>query len=186
MEEAGHSFVRLEDLQKAVGESIAKMLDVESAMVTSGGASAIMLATAACVTGTDPEKISRVPNLNGMKSEVIVPRGHRNSFDHAARNVGVKLVEVGTLDDLRRAIGPQTAMPYFTNIFEHNGQIKLKEFIEAGRQAGIPVFKTPRRNCHQPAIFRVSSAMASIWLVSVVAREYVGRRVRACCSAAKI
>jgi D-glucosaminate-6-phosphate ammonia-lyase len=140
MQEASRSFVRLEDLQKAVGARIAKVLDVESAMVTSGGAGAIMLATAACVTGTDPEKIRRVPSLEGMKSEVIVPRAHRNGFDHAARNVGVKLVEVETLDDLHRAIGPQTAMLYFTNIFEYKGPIKRKEFIEAGKQAGIPVF----------------------------------------------
>jgi L-seryl-tRNA(Ser) seleniumtransferase len=140
MEEASRSFVRLEDLQKAVGERIAKLLDVESAMVTSGGADATMLATAACVTGTDAEKIRRVPNLDGMKSEVIIPHEHRNGFDHAARNVGVKLVEVETLDDLHRAIGSQTAMLYFTNIFEHKGQIKRKEFIEAGRQAGIPVY----------------------------------------------
>jgi L-seryl-tRNA(Ser) seleniumtransferase len=140
MEEAARSFVRLEDLQKAVGERIAKVLDVESAMVTSGGAGSIMLATAACVTGTDLEKIRHVPKLDGMKSEVIVPQGHRNGFDHAARNVGVKLVEVETLDDLHRAIGAQTAMLYFTNIFEYKGQIKRKEFIEAGKRAGIPVF----------------------------------------------
>jgi len=140
MEEASRSFVRLEDLQKAVGERIAKLLDVESAMVTSGGAGATMLATAACVTGAEAEKIRRVPNLDGMKSEVIIPHAHRNGFDHAARNVGVKLVEVETLDDLHRAIGPQTAMLYFTNIFEHKGQIKRKEFIEAGKQAGIPVY----------------------------------------------
>ncbi len=127
-------------MQKAVGARIAKLLDVESAMVTSGGAGATMLATAACVTGADAEKIRRVPNLDGMKSEVIIPHAHRNGFDHAARNVGVKLVEVETLDDLHRAIGPQTAMLYFTNIFEHKGQMKRKEFIEAGKQAGIPVY----------------------------------------------
>jgi len=140
MEEASLSFVRLEDLQKAVGERIAKLLGCESAMVTSGGAGSILLATAACVTGTDPEKIRRIPNLEGMKSEVIVPREHRNGFDHAARTVGVKLVEVETLDDLHRAIGPQTAMLYFTNIFEPKGQIKRADFIAAGKQAGIPVF----------------------------------------------
>lgn len=140
MQQAAQSFVRLEDLQKAVGERIAKMLDVEAAMVTSGGAASILLATAACITGSDPDKILRIPDLAGMKNEVIVPRGHRNGFDHAARTVGVKLVEVDTLDDLRGAIGPQTAMLYFTNIFEHRGQIKRKAFIEAGKQAGIPAF----------------------------------------------
>jgi L-seryl-tRNA(Ser) seleniumtransferase len=140
MEEASHSFVHLEDLQKAVGARIATLLEVESAMVTSGAACSIMLATAACVTGSDTEKIRRVPNLAGMKNEVIIPREHRNGFDHAARNVGVKLVEVDTVDDLHRAIVPQTAMLYFTNIFESKSQIKRKDFIAAGKQARIPVF----------------------------------------------
>ncbi len=140
MEEAARCFVRLEDLQKAVGERIANKLGVESAMVTSGGACAILLATSACVTGTDPEKIRRIPNLDGMKNEVVIPREHRNAFDHAARTVGVKLVEVETVDDLPRAIGPQTAMLYFTNIYEPKGQIKRREFIAAGKRAGIPVF----------------------------------------------
>jgi L-seryl-tRNA(Ser) seleniumtransferase len=99
-----------------------------------------MLATAGCVTGTDTRKISQVPDLTGMKSEVIIPREHRNGFDHAARNVGVKLVEVASTEELRRAIGPKTAMLYFTNIFEHKGQIKRREFIAAGKQASIPVF----------------------------------------------
>ncbi len=140
MEEASSCFVRLEELQRAVGARIAQLLGVESAMVTSGGACGILLATAACVTGGDPEKIRRVPNLEGMKNEVIVPREHRNGYDHAARTVGVKLVEVETVDELHRAIGPQTAMLYFTNIFEPKGQIKRQEFIAAGKQAGIPVF----------------------------------------------
>jgi len=140
MEAASRSFVHLEELQKAAGERIAKMLGVESAMVTSGAACSIMLATAACVAGSDTERIRRVPDLTGMKSEVVVPRAHRNGFDHAARNVGVKLVEVETLDEIHRAIGPKTAMLYFTNIFEHKGPIKRAEFIAAGKQAGVPVF----------------------------------------------
>jgi L-seryl-tRNA(Ser) seleniumtransferase len=140
MEEASRCFVHFEDLQRAAGERIAKILNVESAMVTSGAAGAIMLATAACVTGSDVEKVRRIPDLSGLKNEVIIPTQHRNGFDHAARNVGVKFVEVKSFDDLHRAIGPRTAMLYFTNIFEYKGQITRKEFIAAGKQAGVPVF----------------------------------------------
>jgi len=140
MEEASHCFVRLEDLQKVVGERIAKLLGAEAAMVTSGAACAILLATAACVTGIDLDKVRRIPDLERMKNEVIIPREHRNGFDHQARTVGIKLVEVVTVDDLHRAIGPQTAMLYFTNDQEPKGQIKRAEFIAAGKQAGIPVF----------------------------------------------
>ena len=105
-------------------------------MGTSGAACSIMLATAACVTGTDTEKIRRVPDLTGMKNEVIVPREHRNGFNHAAHNVGVKLMEVVTVDELHRAINSRTAMLYFTNIYEYEGRIKRQEFIAAARQAG--------------------------------------------------
>ncbi len=140
VEDAASCFVRLEDLRRAVSARIAGLLGVEGAMVTSGGACGVLLATAACVTGTDPEKIRRTPDLEGMKNEVVIVREHRNGYNHAARSVGVKLVEVETLDDLHRAIGPQTAMLYFTNISEPQGQIKRKEFIAAGKQAGVPVF----------------------------------------------
>jgi uncharacterized pyridoxal phosphate-dependent enzyme len=140
MEEASRCFVPLIDLQKAAGERIARLLNVEAAMVTSGGAGSIMLATAACVTGTDKEKIRRIPDTTGMKNEVIIPKEHRNGFDHAARNVGVKLVEVETAGDLKAAISPRTAMLYFTNIQEHLGKIQRKEFIEIGKQHGIPTF----------------------------------------------
>jgi|SRR5579871_1179519 len=140
MEDASRCFVHLNDLQQAAGERIAKLLGVEAAMVTSGAACSIMLATAACVTGADVEKIRRLPHVEGLKSEVIIPREHRNGFDHAARNVGIKLVEVGTLDELHRAIGPGTAMLYFTNIFEYKSPIKRQDFIAAGKQTGVPVF----------------------------------------------
>src|SRR5215469_3232940 len=55
MEEASRCFVPLVELQAAVGTRIATMLGIEAAMVTSGAACSIMLATAACVTGKDKE-----------------------------------------------------------------------------------------------------------------------------------
>ncbi len=182
MEEASSCFVRLEELQRAVGARIAQLLGVESAMVTSGGAGSILLATAACVTGTDPEKIRRIPDLEGMKSEVIVPREHRNGFDHQARTVGVKLVEVETVDDLHRAIGPQTAMLYFTNIYRAQGPDQAQGIHRGGQdRPGFRYSMMRQPSCRLPAIFRVFFARASIWWVSVVERRCVGHRVRACC-----
>ena len=74
MDQASRSFVPLIDLQRVVGARLAKMLEVEGAMVTSGATGSIELATAACVTMGDPEKIRRVPDTRGMKNEVIVPK----------------------------------------------------------------------------------------------------------------
>ncbi len=140
MAEASRCFVPLVQLQTVAGARIAKMLGVEAATVTSGAASAIMLATAACVTGADQDKIRRIPDLSGMKNEVIMPKAQRNGYDHAARNVGVKLVEVETVEQAKSAINSNTAMLYWTNIMEWKGKIARREFLQAGKAAGVPVF----------------------------------------------
>lgn len=140
MEEAARYFVPLVDLQRAVGARIARLMGAEAAMVTSGSAGAIMLATAACVTRGDADKVARVPDTSGMKNEVIMPRAHRMDFDHAARAVGVRIVEVDTIEDVRAALNERTAMLFFVNISETRGQIGRRDFIDAGKQAGVPVF----------------------------------------------
>jgi L-seryl-tRNA(Ser) seleniumtransferase len=140
MEEASRHYVFLVDLQAAVGKKIAEMLGVEAAMVTSGAAGAILLGTAACVAGSDPEKILRLPDITGMKSEVIIQKIHRNAFDHAIRNVGVKLVVVETAEEMENAISEKTAMMYFLNGAQNQGKVGLKQFIEIGKRHGVPTF----------------------------------------------
>jgi L-seryl-tRNA(Ser) seleniumtransferase len=140
MAEASKYFVPLIDLQQAVGARIAKLLDVPAAMVTSGGAGSILLATAACLTGKDREKIRSIPDTTGMKNEVIMVRQHRMGFDHACRAAGARIIEVETGDQLRAAINPKTAMLFWVNISEPKGKITAKEFLEAGKRAGVPVF----------------------------------------------
>ena len=54
-----------------------------------GAASALTLGTAAVLTGTDRQKIGDLPNLAGMKSEVIIQKSHRFGYEHAVRNCGV-------------------------------------------------------------------------------------------------
>ena len=137
---ASQHFVSLEELQRAAGVRIAELLEAEAAMVTSGSAGAILLATAACVTEGDDEKIRRVPNTAGMKNEVIIPRAHRVPFDHAARTVGVQLIEVDTVAEVEAAISAKTAMLFFVNISEPRGEIRRDEFIRVGKRADIPVF----------------------------------------------
>src|SRR3954447_14611910 len=140
MSEASKSFVPLIDLQQAAGARIAKLLGVPAAVISSGGAGSILLATAACIAGKDPAKIRRVPDTTGMKNEVIMVRQHRMGFDHACRTVGARIIDVNTLEELKAAINPKTAMLFWVNISEPKGKISAKDFIDAGKRAGIPVF----------------------------------------------
>src|SRR5262249_42178499 len=69
MEQAAHFHVRLDELMEKAGDRLAELLQVGWGLITSGTAAALTHATAGCLAGTDPEKIQRLPNLDGMKNE---------------------------------------------------------------------------------------------------------------------
>ena len=135
---ASKHYVMLDELHDRVGERIATLVRAEAAMVTCGAASALTLGTAGVLTGTDRQKISDVPNLAAMKSEVIIQKAHRFGYDRALRNCGIRFVDVETREDLERAVNGQTAMMLFYNNNNKEGRIQDQEFAELGKKHGIP------------------------------------------------
>ena len=135
---ASKHYVMLDELHDRVGERIATLVRAEAAMVTCGAASALTLGTAGVLTVTDRQKISDVPNLAAMKSEVIIQKAHRFGYDRALRNCGVHFVEVETREDLERAVNGQTALMLFYNNNNKEGRIQDQEFAELGKKHGIP------------------------------------------------
>jgi L-seryl-tRNA(Ser) seleniumtransferase len=109
-----------------------------TALVTSGAAAAMQSGLAGVLTGDNEQFIKQLPDLTGMKSEVIIQKSHRNPFDHQLRATGVKLIEVETRDDVRKAIGPRTAMMHFSNFANATGQIKVDEWVKLGMENHIP------------------------------------------------
>jgi uncharacterized pyridoxal phosphate-dependent enzyme len=130
-------FVDMFELQDKAGEKIAEMLGCEAAMVTSGAAGAMTLATAATITGTDREKIRLLPNLPGPRPEVIIQKTHRLGFDHQIRNCGVKLVEVEGPAAMEKAINANTVMAFFYNAARTHS-IGHEEFVEISKRHNIP------------------------------------------------
>jgi L-seryl-tRNA(Ser) seleniumtransferase len=139
MEQAAHFHVDLDELMDRVSARLAELLRVDWAIVTAGTAAALTHATAACLVGTDPEKIQRLPNLEGLKDEVIVPRESRNAYDHAIRTLGVKIIEVSNGEELRRAIGPHTAMIEVLGNHFGRAEFDLKDVAPIARERGIPI-----------------------------------------------
>ena len=138
---AGRHFVSIPDLEVAAGKRIAEMLnlpDSYTALVTSGAAAAIQSGLAGILTGDNEALIRRLPDLSGMKSEVIIQKSHRNPFDHQLRSTGVKLVEVETREQVHRAVNDRTAMMHFTNFANAAGQIKVDEWAKLAKQYNVP------------------------------------------------
>ena len=138
---AGKHFVSIPDLEVAAGNRIAQMLKLPegyTALVTSGAAAAIQSGLAGILTGDNEALIRQIPDLTGMKSEVIIQKTHRNPFDHQLRTTGVKLVEIETREQLRRAVNDRTAMMHFSNFANEAGQIKVDEWVKLAKEYKIP------------------------------------------------
>jgi L-seryl-tRNA(Ser) seleniumtransferase len=141
MGQAGRHFVRIADLEVAAGNRIAQMLKLPegyTALVTSGAAAAIESGLAGILTGDNEQFIKQIPDLTGMKSEVIIQKSHRNPFDHQLRNTGIKLVVIETRDELRQAVNEKTAMMHFSNFANAEGQIKVDEWVKLAKEFKIP------------------------------------------------
>ncbi len=141
MAQAGRHFVSIPELEVAAGKRIAEMLklpDGYTALITSGAAAAIQSGLAGVLTGDNETFIKQLPDLTGLKSEVVIQKSHRNPFDHQLRTTGVKLIEIETRDELRQAIGPRTAMMHFTNFANAAGQIKVDEWANLAKEYKLP------------------------------------------------
>lgn len=141
MARAGRHFVSMPELEVAAGNRIAQMLklpDGYTALVTSGAAAAMQSGLASILTGDNEALIRQLPDLTGMKSEVIIQKSHRNPFDHQLRSTGVKLVEIETRDELRRAVSGRTAMMHFSNFANAAGEIKVDEWVKLAKQYNVP------------------------------------------------
>ncbi len=143
MDLAAEHFVVIMDLEAAVGKRISEMLKLPQgygAIVTSGAASAIQNGYSGILTGSNEAYIKQIPDLTGMKSEVIIQRAHRSGWDHQIRTAGAKLVEVETVEDVHKAISERTAAMHFLNLSDPDGQIKRGDWVKLAHAANVPAF----------------------------------------------
>jgi uncharacterized pyridoxal phosphate-dependent enzyme len=143
MKLASLHFVNINDLEAAVGKRIAEMLKLPqgySALVTSGAASAIQNGYSGILTGSNAAYIKQIPDLTGLKSEVIVQKSHRSPWNHQIRATGVKIIEVETVADVHNAINERTAAMHFLNLADPNGQIDREDWLQLAHSAKLPAF----------------------------------------------
>ena len=154
--EANAYFVDMHELNAAAGRRVAELIGAEAALVTSGGFSGMLLGAAACLTGTDPEKLEALPHPTWPKRQCLIQSSQSFSYDHAYRAAGMEVEYVETREELRRRIDGRTAMLATLSAVERGfpiappkphertqapdpSVIMPEEFIEIGRAAGVPV-----------------------------------------------
>lgn len=145
MIEASHAFVLISDLNARVGEAIAAATGAEAGYVTSGSASGMLLAVAACITGTDHARAKRLPDTTGLPNEVVIHRCHYVSYEQMFRAPGAKLVEVGGLShtapwELEGAITDRTAAVVWVDSFNvADGAVDFATLRDIAHRHGKPV-----------------------------------------------
>lgn len=138
MEAASQHYVQIDELAMGVGQRLAELTGAEWGLVSAGCSAGLKLVTAACVTDGDPEKLIRIPDLSDFKkTEVIIPRFSRTFYDHAVRNIGVKIIMVDTQEELTAAISPRTAMIYMKA--ESASPMTVEDVSRIAGPKGVPV-----------------------------------------------
>ena len=138
MSAAGLHNVQLDELAMGVGQRLAELTGAEWGMVSAGAAAGLKLVTMGILSGGDPERLIRIPDLTGFeKTEVVIPRSSRNVYDHGVRNAGVTVVMVETLEELANAINPRTAMVYITA--NNRAPLTVEAVARIAKPKNIPI-----------------------------------------------
>lgn len=145
MLEASRVMVRMRDLNREAGEIIAGLTGAEAGLVVAGAANGMMLQAAACMTGTNPEKIAHLPHTEGMKNEIIVKRNQNFGFIKAWSYSGAKLCWVGdetgaTESELGAAVTEKTvAFAYLASRWAPDSFETLDEMVRVAHRHDLPV-----------------------------------------------
>lgn len=143
-------FVEIDDLQRGASRAIAGATGAEAGFVTASSAAAITLAVAATMTGSDLQKIARLPDTHGMPNSIAVQRGHLIDYgapiEQAIRLAGGWVLPVGNAtragpEQLEAALDDAIAAALYvvSHHTEQLGQISLADFVRICGIRKVPV-----------------------------------------------
>ncbi len=145
MNEASKIYVSMDELQSRCGEYIAEITGAEAGLITSGAAGGLLLAAAACVTGTNKALILEMPKP-AVGREIIIQKGHRTPYDQAIVMSGVSLTEVGIpyqtyVEQIENAINEKTVAILYTfgETVNRSGEVSLKDVVKISKKFKIPI-----------------------------------------------
>ncbi|MEX0762142.1 MAG: aminotransferase class V-fold PLP-dependent enzyme [Dehalococcoidia bacterium] len=154
MRAAATSHVDMMELQRAAGRIISRYTHADDGYIVSGCAAAMLVGTAAILTGKDPAKMQQLPDTTDMKSLCVAKRFRRltndsgveysdHSYAIAVQTAGVKFVEVGnekiaTREEYAAAFSDDVALVYWIG-YGPPGDISIEDVIDIAHARGVPV-----------------------------------------------
>jgi L-seryl-tRNA(Ser) seleniumtransferase len=143
MREAAGAFIDLNHLNVEAGNFLARRIGVEAAFISCGAASGVQLSAAACLTGTDLERVKSLPKTEGWKNEFVISSVDPHAYIHQGIELcGGKLVRAGskeevTAEDMLAKVGERTcAVVHFLG---RQTREQLADVIAGCEKMGVPV-----------------------------------------------
>lgn len=143
-------WIEMTELQRAASETIAAVTGAEAGFVTGCTAAGIAVSVAAAMAGTDLAKVEALPDSTGMKSTVVLMKGHEVNFgatvSQMIRLTGARVREIGTATacsgfHLEAALDGSVAAALY--VLSHHtvqsGLVPLDRFCAIARQHSVPV-----------------------------------------------
>ncbi|MCF3934755.1 aminotransferase class V-fold PLP-dependent enzyme [Acuticoccus sp. M5D2P5] len=143
-------FVDIDSLQLVASRAIARATGAEAGCITGCSAAGLSLSVAGAMTGANLARIERLPDVDGLKDEVVVQAGHLVNYGapiaQAIRLTGAKVIAAGSAArveeyNIADAIGERTAAIVF--VISHHvvqeGQTPLADVVALARAHGVPV-----------------------------------------------
>jgi len=154
MAEAGKAFASIHELQVWAGKEIAKATGAEAGLPVASAVCGLQLSAAACMMrGTELENhepldmrgwshiTMRLPlHTEGLRTEFIVQRTNRNSYDYSVELAGGRFKEVEPTEEaLTEAYDPEKTAAYYYTARNLSGSLPLEKVIEIAKLHDIPV-----------------------------------------------
>ena len=143
-------FVEIDDLQRRASCAIADATGAEAGCVTACASAGISISIAGAMTGNNLALIERLPDVAGLRNEVIVQTGHLCQYsapiDQAVRLTGASVRAIGSVnearpDQLAAALTDRVAAMLFvvSHQTSQHGQISLEQAAEICRERAVPL-----------------------------------------------
>jgi uncharacterized pyridoxal phosphate-dependent enzyme len=154
MAEAGKVFASIPELQVWAGKEIAKATGAEAGLPVASAVCGLQLSAAACMMkGTELEKYEpldmrgwshitmRLPlNTEGLRTEFIVQRTNRNSYDYSVELAGGRFREVEPTEKaLIDAYDPEKTAAFYYTARNLKGSLPLEKVIKIAKIHKVPV-----------------------------------------------
>lgn len=138
------------ELQRSASQRIVQLTGAQAGCVVNCSSAGMAIASAAALTGSDPAKIKKLPDVNWSKKKIIIQKGQVTGAGdcpvwQVIKMTGAQYVEIGeALDcatyDLRAALDENTAAAFYImmDTFSPN-LLSLETFTKICHEHNVPV-----------------------------------------------